>query len=96
MIKVLEIQATKNPDVSRVVFQNADELAISTGRATSMMHSEAVFNNKNKLVEGQIIKGYEIKSKKVAEAQYEGHKPLSVTRNGITTEEFYTSELIAK
>jgi hypothetical protein len=76
--------------------QNSDELAISTGKATKMIHSEACFNNKLVLVEGQEIKGYEIKAKKFSAPQYEGHKALTVTRNGVAVEEYYVSELVSK
>ena len=88
MIKVIAIETTKNPEISRVLFQNADELALSTGKATKMIHSEACFNNKLTLVEGQEIKGYEIVSEKSTTPSYEGHKVFEAT--GL----YYSSKLV--
>lgn len=76
MIKVIEIQATKNPKVDRVLFMNADELAIATGAATKMIASKAVFKDKYSLAEGQIITGYSVNKKSFDAPQYEGHKPF--------------------
>lgn len=78
MIKVIEIQNTKNPKVLRVLFANADSFAISLGSVTGMTASKAVFTDKNKLEEGQIIPGYEIRKQVSDSPMYEGHKPFEV------------------
>ena len=76
MIKVIAIEPTSKAGISRIVFQNADELAVSLGLQTKMMASKPAFDNKNALAEGQIINGYHVEKKSFDAPQYTDHKPF--------------------